>query len=109
MSPLFVAYLSRLKSLLQKIWARPKNFGSLESSPSGGRGYCRAVISAGRQVGRSANWQVGMSVEKFRLTRMFALQNGKIFRLTRGLPSRTEFFSAHQRFALQIGLNPEAV
>ncbi len=95
LSLLFVA----LKSLLQKIRltgilcsCTTENFGSQGCSPSrkenfsahqrfalqvrpperkffpltGGRGSCRAVISASRQV--------GMSAEKFRLTRMFAFK-----------------------------------
>ena len=114
-----------------KSGCRQKIFGSPEVRPpeqrsfrfTGGRGSCRAVISAGRQVGRSASRDVG---RKFSAHQMFALQNGKILRLTGGrgscraekiwrvvLPhdrkisahlevrSPEQKFSAHQRFALQ--------
>ncbi len=40
---------------------RYKNFGNFKLLFTGGRGSCRAVISAGRQFGKSASRQVGKS------------------------------------------------
>ncbi len=90
-----------------------KFFGSLGNSPSrtkfflfiGGRGSCRAVILAVRQVGRSANRQVRMSARKFfGSLGSSPSRTEKFFWLTRGssspkgeLPSEPdEFFLSHQ-------------
>ena len=112
MSLFFVTCSLQLNSLLRKIRltggscsCTTENFGSPEVRPperknflahkdvrlperkffllTGGRGSCRAVISASRQVGKSAGQDVGRK-----------------FRLTRGSSSRTKVFSAHWRTRL---------